>query len=119
MAGNHSTSTGPEVKRSIATRTCHTSVKELGVLGIHASKVPYHSYRLNAQYIKERTRLSLENWVMHGACLADWLALLHDSADLDLLGLGDVAGVPTLLALSTRTRRRSTRSLHGMHEVQG
>ena len=72
----------------------------------------------NAHPIKERTRLSFENWDMHGACLAGRLALLHNSADLDLLGLGVAENAPTLLlAPPTRTLRLPTRVLHGMHDM--
>ena len=56
---------------------------------------------------------------MHGACLAELLALLHNSADLDLLGLGVAENAPTLLlAPPTRTLRLPTRVLHGMHDMQ-
>ena len=73
----------------------------------------------NAQPRRERTRLSFENWDMHGACLAGRLALLHNSAGLDLLGLWKVEEAPTLLlAPPTRIRRLPTRSLHGMHDMQ-
>ena len=73
----------------------------------------------NAHPNKERTRLSFENWDMHGACLAGRLALLHNSADLDLLGLGVAENAPTLLlAPPTRTLRLPTRVLHGMDDIQ-
>ena len=73
----------------------------------------------NSHPIKERTRLSFENWDMHGACLAERLAPLRNSADLDLLGLRVVEEAPTLLlAPPTRIHRLPTRVLHEMHDMQ-